>query len=178
MMYETKAKVGFVIFSTARTPSPSPYYRLLSWLIRVLTRSPISHCGLAFEGRVMDPTIQGVFLWPLSHYFRHARDVHCVLRVRFRYRIDLDFFQSRFGRQVAVWPTVQRWLSRGRYPWTADCVCTVIDCLHAGGVPVPRTIHTPIQLYRWLLASPATLGRFIPCPSSTATMSCPSRRTS
>ncbi len=142
---------AYVYFSTSRSPSIRSYYQILSWLIRVITRSPMSHCAIGFAGTVLDPSIGGVQYHSQAGYEAEYPGLLAVIRVPVTYLIDLSFFEDRVGLPIPPGPTIRRWTNHGRGPWTRDCLCTVLECLLAGGIKVPLNLYEPKQLHRWLI---------------------------
>ena len=124
------------------------YFAFLSWLVRTLTRSQLAHCSIGYDGAVLDPGIRRNTYWPFRAYVISYPTLVCCFRVLVSRPIDLDAFPQ--GSKPA-WPTFVRWLTRGRWPWTTDCVCIAIDCLRQGGIAVPRQLVSPQQLHDWLL---------------------------
>ena len=125
------------------------YFAFLSWLVRTLSGSQMAHCSVGFDGAVLDPGIRGNRFWPFKAYVLAYPTLICVFKVPVQHDVDLDRFRP--GRKPVL-PTVVRWLTRGWWPWTNDCVCVALDCLHQGGVavPVPHRLVSPQQLHDWL----------------------------
>ncbi len=123
------------------------YFWFLSWLVRFITRSELAHVSIGYDGAVLHPGILDNEYWPQIAYTLKYPTLVCAFTVPLKQPIDLDRYPSG---QKQVWPTIMRWMLRGRGPATQDCTCIVIDCLRSGGVPVPTTLVSPQALYDWL----------------------------
>jgi len=141
----------YVFFATGRSKQVKRRYGLVSWLVRVLTFSPICHCMIGFDGVVLDPGLDGVRYWaPIDGFIRHYPSLYALFRVPVPYGLDLDFFRPNVGVPQPIFPRLLRLLLWGRGPWIYDCLCVALSCLHAAGVPAKQHISTPAGLYRWL----------------------------
>lgn len=129
---------------------PSVAYRWwLAGLIRILTRSRLTHCAIGYDGAVLEPDMRGNRFWPLIPFAHSFPHIVCAFDVRVSAPIDLDAFSPGVPKRAL--PTFLRWLTRGRSGSTEDCVCTVVACLAQGGVAVPRHVVSPQHLHDWLL---------------------------
>ncbi len=147
------AKHAYVFFVTARGPAVRWRHRLVSWLVRTITVSPVCHCMIGFDGVVLDPSLAGMRYWQSTQgVIRHYPTLYALFRVPFQYDIDLDldYFQECVGVSQPIFPRLLRLVRFGRGPKIYDCLCVALACLEAGGVPVDPHISTPAGLYRWL----------------------------
>ncbi len=145
----------YVFFITGRAKQSRRRYGLVSWLVRVLTLSPICHCLIGFEGVVLDPGLDGVRYWaPIDGFIRHYPTIYAVFRVPVPYGVNLDHYRPYVGVPQPIFPRLLRLLlmgrGLGRGPWIYDCLSVALACLHAAGVPANQHISTPAGLYRWL----------------------------
>lgn len=145
-------RVGIVYFATGKVsgkhiPMKS---RLVLSAIRVIGLSRMCHCMFGYNGVVVDPRFDGLRFLPARLVDRSYPTLCAVFRVPLKYGVDLDFFRYRVGGTMPMLPRLWRWLRGGHGPWVEDCLCTVLACLLAGGVDVPKRICTLRGLYNWL----------------------------
>ncbi len=126
------------------------HQRLLSRLIQVCSLSRIVHCAIAYDGVVLDARFGGNVYWPAHQVWRWYPGLFAVVRADFLHRIDLGYFEYGVAVRKPIFPTVWRTLAY-QTALTDDCLCVVLACLRAGGVPAPTTTKTPAGLLRWLI---------------------------
>lgn len=142
--------MAFPIFGTARSKGAPWRLRQVPRIIRLATRSRITHCSIAYNGVFLTRGLKGTVYLPLRTVLRLYPGMCAIFAVPFRYDIDLAYFEYGVGYPMPLWPTALRWLQRGRGPLVHDCLGVVMACLQAGGISVPRAIHSPVGLYRFL----------------------------
>lgn len=124
---------------------------IIKWSIQLLTWSRYVHCAIGDENVVFNVTMRGAAFWPRTVYeamFPGLIGYHTFESPRDD-ALRLPYFQGRVGRPVRCWPTIWRWLKRGKY-WTDDCVCmTLVGMLMAGTIP-PTRIVSPKNLKEYL----------------------------
>jgi len=151
------------IYFLADGPAGDGRRRWIRWWIRTLTRSRLYHVAVGYDGVVLNPTLAGVMYHAQIAFESDYPHLAVAVDVPAAYPIDLGYYEDRVGRPIDPWPTVVRWLRRGRGPWTADCVCVALECLTAAGVEAPAAIVSPSQLLQWALL------RGFPCRSMRTT---------
>ena len=143
---------AYVLFATGRDKRCGTWRnQQVSRLIRILTRSDLCHCAIAYDGAVLDPTLSGVRYYAFERAVRCYPGLYGLFRVPLIYAIDLDYFQRLTAVPQPLFPRLWRTLDFGRGEWVYDCLCVVLACLQAGGIPVPHNLLTPRTLYRWLI---------------------------
>jgi len=128
-----------------RFPKKS-YLAFLSWLIRTVTRSRLAHCSIGDGELVLDFGLMGRNHWPHISYCLNYPTLVGAFIVPAPNAIDLDGYRKE---KIRVFPTLLRWWSRGRVT-TRDCVCETVRFLNEAGVPCPKRIYKPCQLFEWL----------------------------
>ncbi len=130
--------------------SPPPNWTLRAVQARVMelaTGSPYIHAALAYDGAVLDPSIDGDKFYPQSHYELHNDRWQVRVDVPVWPGIDLDRNTDTSPRPA--WKTVLRWATLGLYK-SRDCVSVIADQFRATGIKVPAWIVTPHDLAQWL----------------------------
>lgn len=110
---------------------------------------PAAHVAVGCNGVVLDPHISGNRFWPLIAFTLAYPTLLGCYEVPTPRPPDLDRFPPRGPK--SPWPTILRWLTRGRWP-TEDCVAVAVDVLRHAGVDVPPRTYNPRQLAAWLQA--------------------------
>ncbi len=121
----------------------------LEWMIVKLSRSSIAHCSIGHDGVVLDPVHSGDRFWPFQAYVRKYPRIKGCFIIPAPHPIDLTRYEDRPVKPV--WRTFAKWATRGLIS-TTDCVCTTKDVLAQLYIHCPRSVTTPIKLYRWLHA--------------------------
>lgn len=124
----------------------------LSWginlLIRQLTGSRLVHVAIGYGDVVLSVSYaKGNQYFPLLGFAIAYPRLCLVVEVPLCRAIDLDRYSVMEKKRII--PTFLRWLTGGRIK-TGDCVCTTVDLLRSGGVPVPVRTTSPAQLWHWL----------------------------
>lgn len=139
----------FVLFSSPLVPNTGSRWlrfkrRSILWLVSVFSRSPIVHCAVECDGRILNPSLTGTST--------HDAD---TVRWAFSWAIevpgvaDLNSHIEDPPRPKNIINSLMRWLTRGRWP-SHDCVTITSSLLMSAGVVVPRRITTPALLFTWL----------------------------
>lgn len=128
-----------------RWPGKS-YSMFLARLTMFLTRSEWCHCSIGYMGHVLDPLISGSKIWPLHEYTEKRRGV--LEEYAFRV-VRPPMFWADTSR-APVMPSLIRYVTCGRFPFTRDCVCVTLNMMRQAGINVPRTIVSPKQLRNWV----------------------------
>lgn len=146
--WSNKRRPGWLqLARIARRRPGKVFHAFLSAWTRWQTGSPLAHCAIGFDGAVLDPGIRGNRFWPIRTF--------CVYFPTLAYGVEVPIYRPVYlsaydhGGPKRVWPTLIRWWTGGRFQ-TQDCVCITCDILRSGGVPVPKRIYQPVQLFRWL----------------------------
>lgn len=119
-------------------------------LIKTLSMSTIYHVAIGYDGGVVNPTMDGVFCHPQDQFEDEEPYLAFCVTVPTTHRIDPGYFDCWRGQPIRPWPSIFRWIRRGRGPLLYDCVCIALACLDAAGIDVPFTIVTPAALLKWL----------------------------
>lgn len=121
----------------------------LSAAIRSLTDFPYAHVSVGYDGVVLDPSMSGNALWPITSYLSHY-----PASWRFSFRVPGSPCFERFAlgdTKPSPWHKLAYWLAPRVFPHADDsgCVHTVRLAMTNAGVRVPM-LTTPGDLYRWL----------------------------
>jgi len=148
----TKAPPVYLLFATARFAPAGWYSNYLSFLIRFLTRSDLSHCSIAFcspenQWFVMDPSLNGYKWRPAATFIATFPTLAWMVEVPVKYYADPRELM-KYEDPIPALPTVLSWLSFG-LKRTHDCVWACKDLLATTGIDVPRHITSPRTLLRW-----------------------------
>lgn len=135
-----------IFFSSASVGMPSTFPDFLCRLVKILSRSPLSHCSVGQGEAILEPGYRGDLFWPVTAYVLHYPRLVGAYIIPAA-TVDLDRLAD--SRQKPVWPTVLRWATFGRYP-ARNCVTICVDALRAGGIAVPVDVTTPQHLFDFL----------------------------
>lgn len=119
---------------------------LVAWIVSI-TRSPIVHVAIEYDGAVLNPTYKSLQYFPTSQFVVKYPQLHTAFKVRLRHVIDLDTVNHKPMSCLNTWV---KWLTRGMVR-TNDCTCIARNLLIQAGYDVPRRVVSPIQLYQWCI---------------------------
>jgi len=107
------------------------------------------HVAVGWNGVTYDPRIEGDFyhstLWFAEKYPGIVGFYQLEVLAD-----SLPFPQTLDRQPKPAIATFIRWLTRGHWPQTRDCVAVASTMIRAAGHPVPRNVVTPYQLWKWL----------------------------
>ena len=129
-----------------RWPGKS-YSMFLARTTMFLTRSDLCHCSVGYCGVVLDPLIGGNRYWGLADYVARRAGAITEYAMQVSRPTSLAGFPDR---KKAVLPSLIRYLTRGRFRFTHDCVSVTICVMERAGIKVPKNIGSPKQLRDWV----------------------------
>lgn len=116
-------------------------------IVQQVSDADLYHTAVGDGQVVLDPAHDGNLFLPQDPYAAKAPHLILVFEVPLARSMRLGAFKNRPGE--VWWRVVMKFLTGGRFA-TRDCVDTVREALANGGVQVPRTVISPIQLKDWL----------------------------
>lgn len=123
-----------------------PIDKCVCSLMQAMSLSTITHVSIQVAGYIIDPYIDRVLVWDAAKYVTR-RDATRMYRAEISdHHPPVDF--SDCGGVDGI-NFCKRILTFGRYDDSTDCVSMAIDMLYLLGLPRPRYLVFPGQLYRY-----------------------------
>lgn len=149
----------FVFFVAKRT-KPIRSITSLGWrlafraglveTIALLGQSDLVHVCIGDGRAVLDQSLRGPRYFEATTFAMNFPRLQWAFVVPTRKPVDMDA-AHHFG-PISPLKTIIRWFTGG-LTRSNDCVSATVAVLASGGVRVPRSIVTPIQLFTWMMRS-------------------------
>lgn len=123
------------------------YHWFIMQVVRHITHFRLTHVAFGYDHIVLNTTLFGTLYWTDRDFILSYPTLEGFYVIPELGHVIIEQFEGYNPKPI--WPTVKRYLNRGRTR-SDDCVCVTCECLSQGGIDVPRNIVTPRQLYRFL----------------------------